>query len=63
MKTLSAVFLLNKRTRMMLTLAVDPGMFQGPEERKKQVLSPGSYVVLSCVTYQWTCMLFFSSVS
>jgi hypothetical protein len=61
MKTLSAMLLLNKRTRKLFGFAVDPMRDQGTKEEGMQFAVVGSYYVLGCVTYQWTCFLFFSS--
>jgi hypothetical protein len=61
MKTLSAMLLLNKRTRKLYGFAVDPMRGHGTEEEGMRFAVVGLYYVLSCVTHQWTCFLFFSS--
>jgi len=60
---LLAVLLVNQRTRELLVLAVSPLKLHSAEEEKKRISALGSYYIISCVTCQWTCFLFFSSAS
>lgn len=62
MEALTAVLLLNKRTRILFTMAAAPVRIHGVEEGKERMPTLASCWILSCVTHQWTCFLFFSSV-
>jgi hypothetical protein len=63
MKTLSAMLVLNKRTRELVGCAVNPMRVHALEEEKKEFTIRGSSYMLSCVTDQWTYFLFFCSIA